>query len=88
MSKQNRTNHQPVRTKRVRRARPITITDRDGLPVYDADTFKAAMMGVREYVRFLLEELPEDYELRIHGLIDALYPLEWLLEDAIITDQP
>lgn len=73
--------------KRMRPMRPITIIDRDGFPIYNAKTLRESLMGVREYVRFLLEELPEDYELRIHGLIDALNPLDWLLEDAIITDQ-
>ena len=85
MSRQNR-HKQPVRTRRVRRAMPISIVDRDGVNLYNARTFREAMMGVREYVRFLLEELPQDYELRIHGLIDAMSPLDWLIEDAVITD--
>lgn len=68
-----------MRYKKPKKVTSLVITDRDGMPVYNADTFRDAIRQTR------------DYELRIHGLLDAMYPLEWLTEDAVIktvTNKP
>lgn len=60
---------------------------RDGLPVYNADTFRDAIKRTQDYVKWLLEELPPEYELRIHGLLDAMFPPEWLTDEAVIKTE-
>lgn len=80
-----------MRYKKPKKVTSLVITDRDGMPVYNADTFRDAIRQTRDYMKWLLEELPPDYELRIRGLLDAMYPLEWLTEDAVIktvTNKP
>lgn len=74
------------KTNKNRKQLSINLRDKDGMPVYSAETLHDALMQTREYIKFLLSELPDDYELRIYGLMDALYPLEWLTEEAIMTD--
>lgn len=56
-----------MRYKKPKKVTSLVITDRDGMPVYNADTFRDAIRQTRDYVKWLLEELPPDYELRIHG---------------------
>lgn len=73
-----------MKYKRTKKVTALLITDRDGMPTYNADTFRDALVQTRDYIKWLLEELPPDYELRIRGLLDAMYPLEWLTEDAVI----
>lgn len=74
-----------MRYKKPKKVTSLVITDRDGMPVYSPEMFRDAIKQTREYIKWLLEELPEGYELRIHGLLDAMYPLEWLIEEAVIT---
>ena len=76
-----------MKYERKKRTVSLVITDRDGLPVYNADTFRDAIKRTQDYVKWLLEELPPEYELRIHGLLDAMYPLEWLTEEAVIKTE-
>ncbi len=64
----------------------LVIYDRDGWPLYSPETFRKAIAETREYIDYLLEELPDDHELRIHGLLDALYPLKWLAEESVIKE--
>ena len=54
-----------MRYKKPKKVTSLVITDRDGMPVYNADTFRDAIRQTRDYVKWLLEELPPDYELRI-----------------------
>ena len=73
-----------MRYKKPKKVTSLVITDRDGMPVYNADTCRDEIRQTRDYVKWLVGELPRDYEWRIHGLLDAMYPLEWLTEDDVI----
>lgn len=64
----------------------LELRDRDGVMPFTAEAFKDAVSDTREYIRFLLDELSKDYELRVHSLLNALYPLNWIIEQAVITD--
>ena len=49
-----------MRYKKPKKVTSLVITDRDGMPVYNADTFRDAIRQTRDYVKWLLEELPPD----------------------------
>lgn len=59
-----------MRYKKPKKVTSLVITDRDGMPVYNADTFRDAIRQTRDYVKWLLEELPPDYEF-VYNYEDA-----------------
>ena len=65
----------------------IEIRDKDGVMPYNAETFRDAVRGTREYIRNLLAEFPADVTVGARSTARAFEPLNWLLEDAVITDQ-
>lgn len=65
----------------------IEIRDKDGVMPYNAETFRDAVRGTREYIRNLLAEFPVDVTVGAKSTARAFEPLNWLLEDAVITDQ-
>lgn len=64
----------------------IEIKDKDGVMPYNAETFRDAVRGTREYIRNLLAEFPADVTVGARSTARAFEPLNWLLEDAAITD--
>lgn len=64
----------------------IELRDTDGLMPYNAATFKEAITGTREYIRNLLADCPPDILVSARSVATAFEPLDWLLEDAVITD--
>lgn len=76
----------------------IEIRDKDGVMPYNAETFTQAVKGTREYLRHLLSTYPgdmplleaidRDEQLSLRSTAKAFEPLDWLLEDAVITDVP
>lgn len=65
----------------------IEIRDKDGVMPYNEETFRDAVRGTREYIRNLLAEFPVDVTVGAKSTARAFEPLNWLLEDAVITDQ-
>lgn len=65
----------------------IEIRDKDGVMPYNAETFRDAVRGTREYIRNLLAEFPADVTVGAKSTARAFEPLNWLLEEAVITDQ-
>lgn len=65
----------------------IEIRDKDGVMPYNAETFRDAIRGTREYIRNLMAEFPADVTVGARSTARAFEPLDWLLEDAAITDQ-
>ena len=66
----------------------ITISDQPDANIcyYDAETLRDDLIGLREYVRYLMGELPEDCCLNIRYMREKLFVLEWLTENAVFTD--
>lgn len=67
--------------------RVIEIRDKDGIMPYSAETFRDAIRGTREYIRNLMTEFPADVTVGARSTAMAFEPLDWLLEEAVITDQ-
>lgn len=65
----------------------IEISDKDGVMPYSAETFRDAVRGTREYIRNLLAEFPADVTIGARSTAQAFEPLDWLLEEAVLTDQ-
>ncbi len=75
----------------------IEIRDKDGVMPYSAQTLTDAVRGTREYLRHLLstypsdmpllEALTRDEQLSLRSTGKAFEPLDWLLEEAVITDR-
>lgn len=64
----------------------IELRDMDGLMPYNAATFKEAITGTREYIRNLLADFPTDVQVGAKSTAAAFEPLNWLLEEAVITE--
>ena len=71
----------------------IELRDRDGVMPYNAETFTKAIKGTREYLRYLLSTYPAEMPLTdavvalsLKSTARAFEPLNWLLEEAVITD--
>jgi len=65
----------------------IEISDPCGVMPHNAATFKDAITGTREFIRNLLADCPPDIQVGAKSLAQAFEPLNWLLEDAVITDR-
>lgn len=75
----------------------IELRDKDGVMPYSAQTLTDAVRGTREYLRHLLSTYPADMplvdalerdeQLSLRSTAKAFEPLNWLLEDAVITDR-
>lgn len=75
----------------------IEIRDKDGVMPYNAETLRDAIKGTREYLRYLLSEYPSNIPVEealatestvsLRSTAKAFEPLNWLLEEAVITDQ-
>lgn len=70
----------------------IELRDRDGVMPYNAETFTKAIKGTREYLRYLLSTYPPEMPLTdavalsLQSTARAFEPLDWLIEEAVITD--
>ena len=75
-----------------RKETAIELRDRDGVMPYNAETFTKAIKGTREYLRYLLSNYPAEAPLtdaaalNLQSTARAFEPLDWLLEEAVITD--
>ena len=71
----------------------IELRDRDGVMPYNAETFTKVIKGTREYLRYLLSTYPAEMPLTdavalsLQSTAHAFEPLDWLLEEAVITDR-
>lgn len=70
----------------MKKQRVIEIKDKDGVMPYSAETFRDAIRGTREYIRNLMAEFPVDVTVGAKSTARAFEPLDWLLEEAVITD--
>lgn len=64
----------------------IELRDMDGVMPYSAQTFRDAVRGTREYIRNLLADCPTDVQVGAKSTAAAFEPLNWLLEEAVITE--
>ena len=64
----------------------IEIRDRDGVMPYSAKNLTDALKGTREYLRYLLAEVPADFQVCARSTAKAFEPLDWLIEEAVICD--
>ena len=79
----------------MRRQTVIELRDRDGVMPYNAETFARAIKGTREYLRHLLAHYPADMpmaevidtEISLRSTAAAFEPLDWLLEESVMTDR-
>lgn len=79
----------------MRKQTVIELRDRDGVMPYSAETLRLAVKGTREYLRHLTASYPPGTrvidalgaELSLQSAARAFEPLDWLMEEAVMTDR-
>lgn len=66
----------------------IVISDSplEGIPYYGADDLRKEIAGLRDLVRMLLREAPDDFCLGVADVMKRVYVLDWLMENAEFKD--
>ncbi len=66
----------------------IVISDSPigGIPYYGADDLRKEIAGLRDLVRMLLREAPDDFCLGVADVMKRVYVLDWLMENAEFKD--